>query len=120
MPETPPPVAWRVAVVGSGPSAFYTAEALFKSGVPNVHVDLFDRLPVPFGLVRGGVAPDHQKIKSVIKVYDKIAANPAFRFFGNVRVGKDVTVDELAQHYHQIVYRSEEHTSELQSQSNLV
>ena len=63
---------WRVAVIGSGPSAFYTAEALFKTQ-ENVQVDMFDRLPVPFGLVRGGVAPDHQKIKSVIKVYDKIA-----------------------------------------------
>src|SRR5262245_9775038 len=97
-------VAWRIAVVGSGPSAFYTAEALFKSGVPHVHVDLFDRLPVPFGLVRGGVAPDHQNIKGVIKVYDKIAAHPGFRFAGNVRVGRDVMVDELAAHYHQIVY----------------
>jgi hypothetical protein len=67
-------------------------------------VDLFDRLPVPFGLVRGGVAPDHQNIKGVVKVYDKIAACPGFRFFGNVRVGRDVTVEDLAAHYHQIVY----------------
>ncbi len=95
---------WRIAVVGSGPSAFYTAEALFKSGVPGVHVDLFDRLPVPFGLVRGGVAPDHQKIKSVVKVYDKIAASPGFRFFGNVQIGRDLQVADLAAHYHQIVY----------------
>lgn len=94
---------WRVAVVGSGPAAFYTAEALFKAGEP-VQVDMFDRLPVPFGLVRGGVAPDHQNIKGVIKVYNKIAANPAFHFFGNVRVGKDLTVDDLAAHYHQVVY----------------
>lgn len=94
---------WRVAVVGSGPSAFYTAEALFKSG-PNVHVDLFDRLPVPFGLVRGGVAPDHQNIKAVTKVYDKIAANPGFRFFGNVMIGRDLQVSDLAAHYHQVVY----------------
>ena len=97
-------VAWRVAVVGSGPSAFYTAEALFKSGVPHVHVDLFDRLPVPFGLVRGGVAPDHQNIKGVIKVYDKIAAHAGFRFFGNVKIGRDLQVADLAAHYHQIVY----------------
>lgn len=95
---------WRVAVVGSGPAAFYTAEALFKSGDGNVQVDLFDRLPVPFGLVRGGVAPDHQKIKSVVKVYDKIAANDGFRFFGNVCLGRDIQVDDLNEHYHQVVY----------------
>lgn len=95
---------WRVAVVGSGPAAFYTAEALFKSGGEGVAVDLFDRLPVPFGLVRGGVAPDHQKIKSVVKVYDKIAANEGFRFFGNVCLGRDIQVDDLNTHYHQVVY----------------
>jgi len=95
--------AWNVAVVGSGPSAFYAAEALFKSG-GNVRVDLFDRLPVPFGLVRGGVAPDHQNIKGVVKVYDKIAANPGFRFLGNVRIGRDLAIADLAAHYHQIVY----------------
>jgi ferredoxin--NADP+ reductase len=94
---------WRVAVVGAGPAAFYTAEALFKSG-ERTAVDLFDRLPVPFGLVRGGVAPDHQNIKAVVKVYDKIAANPGFRFFGNVRIGRDLAIDDLAAHYHQIVY----------------
>jgi len=94
---------FKVAVVGSGPSAFYAAEALFKSGAP-VQVDLFDRLPVPFGLVRGGVAPDHQNIKSVVKVYDKIAEQPGFRFFGNVRIGRDLQIDDLAAHYHQIVY----------------
>lgn len=95
---------WRVAVVGSGPAAFYTAEALFKSGVPGVAVDLFDRLPVPFGLVRGGVAPDHQKIKSVVRVYDKIAAHEGFRFFGNVCLGRDIQVEDLNAHYHQVVY----------------
>ncbi|MFT4515041.1 MAG: ferredoxin--NADP+ reductase, partial [Planctomycetota bacterium] len=95
---------WRVAVVGSGPAAFYTADALFKSGVEGVAVDLFDRLPVPFGLVRGGVAPDHQKIKSVVKVYDKIAANEGFRFFGNVCLGRDIQVADLNAHYHQVVY----------------
>jgi ferredoxin--NADP+ reductase len=96
--------AWRVAVVGAGPAAFYTAEALLKAAPNEVGVDLFDRLPVPFGLVRGGVAPDHQNIKGVVKVYNKIAATAGFRFVGNVRVGRDVTVDELARHYHQIVY----------------
>ncbi|MCR9244830.1 MAG: FAD-dependent oxidoreductase [bacterium] len=99
---------WRVAVIGSGPSAFYTAEAIFKAKGDaqdlEVRVDMFDRLPVPFGLVRGGVAPDHAKIKSVTRVYDKIAANPGFRFFGNVMLGRDVQVDDLTQHYDQIVY----------------
>jgi ferredoxin--NADP+ reductase len=94
--------AWRVAVVGSGPSAFYAAEALLKHGVQRV--DMFERLPVPFGLVRGGVAPDHQNIKGVVKVYEKVAEQPQFRFFGNVRVGRDVQVGELAAAYHQIVY----------------
>lgn len=95
---------WRVAIVGSGPSAFYTAEALFKAAPGEAAVDLFDRLPVPFGLVRGGVAPDHQNIKGVVKVYNKIAATPGFRFLGNVRVGETATVADLAAHYHQIVY----------------
>lgn len=95
--------ALRVAVVGAGPSAFYTAEALLKLGT-GIQVDLFDRLPVPFGLVRTGVAPDHQNIKGVVKIYEKIAATPGFRFFGNVRLGRDLAVDDLAAHYHQIVY----------------
>jgi ferredoxin--NADP+ reductase len=95
---------YRVAVVGSGPAAFYTAEALFKSGPPGTKVDLFDRLPVPFGLVRGGVAPDHQKIKGVTRVYNKIAANEGFRFFGNVQLGRDVSVEDLNAHYHHVVY----------------
>ena len=95
---------YRVAVVGAGPAAFYTAEALFKTGPAGVKVDLFDRLPVPFGLVRGGVAPDHQKIKSVTRVYDKIAANDGFRFFGNVQLGRDVSVEDLNARYHHVVY----------------
>ncbi len=94
----------RVAVVGSGPSGFYAAERLLAQEDPVVEVDVFDRLPTPFGLVRGGVAPDHQKIKSVTKMYDKIAAHPRFRFFGNVDVGADVAVDDLRAYFHGIVY----------------
>lgn len=94
----------RVAIIGAGPTGFYTAEHLFKQQDYVAAVDMFERLPVPFGLVRYGVAPDHQKIKSVTAVYDRIAQNPAFRFFGNVEIGKHVTVPELRQHYHQIVY----------------
>src|SRR6266850_460187 len=69
-----------------------------------VEVDLFDRLPTPYGLVRLGVAPDHQKIKFVTHVFDKVAANPRFRFYGGVEFGKDVTLADLKAHYHQIVY----------------
>ena len=93
----------RVAVIGSGPSAFYAAEALFKAEC-HVRVDMFDRLPTPYGLVRGGVAPDHQKIKTVTKLYVKIAANPGFRFFGNVKLGRDLQVEELVGLYDHIVY----------------
>ena len=94
----------RVAIIGSGPAGFYAAEALLKRTDRLVHVDMFDRLPTPFGLVRGGVAPDHQSIKAVTRVYENTAARPTFRFLGNVCLGLDVTVDELHQHYHQIVY----------------
>lgn len=94
----------RVAIIGSGPAGFYAAEALLKRTDAVIHVDMFDRLPTPFGLVRGGVAPDHQSIKAVIRVYEKTAARPTFRFLGNVCLGRDVTVEELRQHYHQIVY----------------
>jgi ferredoxin--NADP+ reductase len=94
----------RVAVVGSGPSAFYAADALFKVGDLHARVDVFDRLPTPYGLVRGGVAPDHQKIKNVIRVYEKTASREGFRFFGNVKLGRDIQVQDLVEHYDQIVY----------------
>jgi len=94
----------RVAIIGSGPSGFYAAEALFRQPDTVVMVDMFDRLPTPHGLVRGGVAPDHPKIKSVSKVYDKTAANPNFRFYGNVELGKDISNAELHAHYHAIIY----------------
>jgi ferredoxin--NADP+ reductase len=93
-----------VAIIGSGPSGFYAAESLFRREGLHVRVDMFDRLPTPFGLVRYGVAPDHQKMKAVIRVYEKTAAHPAFRFFGNVQLGRDVTVADLHRHYDQIVY----------------
>ena len=93
----------KFAIVGSGPSGFYAAEALFKR-VPNSEVDMFDRLPTPFGLVRAGVAPDHPKLKQVIAVYDKIARTPGFRFVGNVEVGTDVTVEDLRASYHAAIF----------------
>ena len=94
----------RVAIIGSGPAGFYAAEALLRRTDAVVHVDMFDRLPTPYGLVRGGVAPDHQNIKAVTRVFEKTAARPTFRFLGNVCLGRDVTVEDLRQHYHQIVY----------------
>ncbi len=95
--------AYSVAIIGSGPSGFYAAEHLLKQ-LPGVALDLYDRLPTPFGLVRGGVAPDHQKIKSVTRVYEKIAAHPGFRFFGHVRIGADLSREELLRHYHAVIY----------------
>jgi len=97
------PKALRVAVVGAGPSGFYAAESLLKQR-PEAVIDLFDRLPAPFGLVRYGVAPDHQKIKSVTKVYDRVMSDPRLRFRGNVEVGRDVTADDLRRHYHATVF----------------
>lgn len=93
----------RVALVGSGPSSFYAVEALLKAGQPVV-VDMFDRLPTPFGLVRGGVAPDHPKIKSVTRVYEKIAQSEGFSFFGNVMIGRDIAVDELRRFYDAVIF----------------
>ena len=99
-PENP----LRVAVVGSGPAGFYAAEGLFAVADLAVEVDMIDRLPTPFGLVRAGVAPDHPKIKNVIKRYEKTATHDNFRFFGNVEVGKDVAPAELAERYHCVLY----------------
>ncbi|MDH3610011.1 MAG: NADP oxidoreductase, partial [Gammaproteobacteria bacterium] len=93
----------RVAIVGSGPSGFYASEALIKSDL-TVEIDLIERLPSPFGLVRSGVAPDHPKLKQAIEVYKKIAQNPEFNFVGNVTVGKDVSAKELQENYHAVIY----------------
>lgn len=93
----------RVAVVGAGPSGFYASEALLKSG-QTVRVDMIERLPAPYGLVRYGVAPDHPKLKEAILVYAVIARLPHFNLLGNVTVGRDVTVDELRTHYHGIIF----------------
>lgn len=92
----------RVAVVGSGPSGFYAAEGLLRSGL-SVGIDMFERLPVPYGLVRFGVAPDHPKLKLVTAVFDRIASMPGFRFVGGVEVGTDVTIDTLRSCYHAVI-----------------
>jgi ferredoxin--NADP+ reductase len=94
----------RIAIIGAGPSGFYAAEHILKDEETHAQVDLFDRLPTPFGLVRGGVAPDHPKIKSVIRVYEKTAAREGFRFFGNDKVGHDIEVEDLERLYHAIVF----------------
>jgi ferredoxin--NADP+ reductase len=91
----------RAAIVGAGPSGFYTADQLLKAGF---EVDLYDALPTPFGLVRAGVAPDHPKIKSVTRVYAKTAGHEAFRFFGGVELGRDIGRPELLERYHAVVY----------------
>ncbi|HJR59908.1 MAG TPA: FAD-dependent oxidoreductase [Vicinamibacterales bacterium] len=94
----------RVAVIGSGPAAFYAVEQLFKRPALVAEVDMFERLPAPHGLVRYGVAPDHPKIKNVTRAYDAIAGNPRFRFFGNVEFGRHVTLSDLSRHYHQVIF----------------
>ncbi|HSM58620.1 MAG TPA: FAD-dependent oxidoreductase [Candidatus Sulfomarinibacteraceae bacterium] len=94
----------RVAIIGAGPTGFYTADQLFKQKQYHVEVDMYERLPTPFGLVRYGVAPDHQKIKSVTKVFDRTARKPNFRFYGNVDLGRDISLADLRRHYHQIVF----------------
>jgi ferredoxin--NADP+ reductase len=94
----------RAAVVGSGPAGFFVAQNLLAKPDLIVTVDLYERLPTPFGLVRFGVAPDHEEIKRVTRQFDKVAAKPAFRFFGNVDVGSHVTLDELRDYYHIICF----------------
>lgn len=94
----------RIAIIGSGPSGFYAAERLEKEAGLVVEIDMFERLPTPHGLVRGGVAPDHPKIKSVTKVYDKIASDSRMNFYGNVCLGTDITHQELMAFYHAAIY----------------
>jgi ferredoxin--NADP+ reductase len=94
----------RIVVIGSGPAGFYAAGHLLKDSAGLVEVDMLERLPTPWGLVRSGVAPDHPKIKSVSRVYEKTAAHPRFRFFGNVCFGEHVSHEDLLAHYHAIVY----------------
>jgi len=94
----------RVAIIGSGPSAFYAAEHLQRQTDLVVQIDMFERLPTPYGLVRGGVAPDHPKIKTVTKVYERTAQNPNFSFYGHVEYGKDISHADLTAHYHQVIY----------------
>ena len=95
-------MAISVAIVGSGPAGFYTAEALASSG-NDVSIDFIERLPTPYGLIRGGVAPDHQTTKKVQKKYEETALREQVRFFGNVEVGRDVALSELRAIYDAVV-----------------
>lgn len=102
---------YHVAIVGAGPSGFFAAASLLRFGATSaaeggsdVCVDMIEMLPTPWGLVRSGVAPDHPKIKSISRTFEKTAEDPRFRFFGNVAVGRDVTADELAERYDAVVY----------------
>ncbi len=104
----PPLRPYYVAIVGSGPSGFFAAASLLKSGGSgdnrDVHVDMLEMLPTPWGLVRSGVAPDHPKIKSISAQFDKISLDPRFRFFGNLVIGEHVHPAELAERYDAVVY----------------
>ena len=93
----------HIAVIGSGPAGYYTAEACQKTFGENVRVDIIDRLPVPFGLIRSGVAPDHQSIKGVSRRYEAVALTENVRFVGNVTIGQDLSIDELRSLYDAVV-----------------
>ena len=93
----------HIAIVGSGPAGYYTAEALQKLLGDGVRIDIIDRLPVPFGLIRSGVAPDHQSIKAVARRYEAVALSDTVRFVGNVTIGSDISVDELMGLYDAVV-----------------
>lgn len=93
----------HIAIIGSGPAGYYTAEAAQKKFGDEVRIDIIDRLPVPFGLIRFGVAPDHQSIKAVSDRYEKVALSQNVRFVGNVTVGKDVSIDELQSLYNAVI-----------------
>lgn len=97
-----PSIIPKVCIVGSGPAGFYFAQHLIKAH-PTVIVDIYERLPVPFGLVRYGVAPDHPEVKNVINTFTKTAQNPRVNFLGNVKLGKDISMKQLQQSYHAVV-----------------
>lgn len=94
----------RVAIIGAGPSGFYAAGALLEQSDFSVSIDIFDRLLTPYGLVRSGVAPDHQKIKSVIRIYERTAKDPRVRFFGHVSYGTHISHESLRRYYDQVIY----------------
>ena len=96
---------YKIAIVGAGPAGYFSAQALQNSQDENrvFEIDIFERLPTPWGLVRSGVAPDHPKIKTVAKVFEKIANDPNFRLFGNVELGRDVSIEQLKENYDAVI-----------------
>ena len=96
---------FRIAIVGAGPAGYFAAQALQNLATPEIDfaIDMVERLPTPWGLVRSGVAPDHPKIKTVSKVFEKIAANENFRLFGNVELGTDISIEQLTEMYDAVV-----------------
>ena len=100
-----PLATYRVAIVGAGPAGYFTAQALNNSADQqrDFLIDMFDRLPTPWGLVRSGVAPDHPKIRSVTKVFEKIAAEPNYRYFGNIELGRDIHIADLEKLYDVVI-----------------
>src|SRR6476619_4033819 len=94
----------RIAIIGAGPSGFFLADKLLSQDTVPVAVAMFERLPTPYGLVRYGVAADHEKIRNVTRTFDKVATRPGFRFCGNVEIGKHVTLEELGHYYHLIAF----------------
>lgn len=92
----------QIAIIGSGPSGCYIADILAKK-LPSVQIDLFERLPTPFGLVRAGVAPDHQITKQIVRQLDRTLQLPNVRFVGHVEIGRELSYDELKQHYHLVI-----------------
>lgn len=101
-PTTSDPL--RVAIIGAGPAGFYAAEQLLRTEDVPVRVDLYDRLPTPHGLVRAGVAPDHEKIRNVTRKFEATAERPGFRFFGNVDIGNHLSVSDLRANYHMVLF----------------
>ncbi|MDO5670086.1 MAG: FAD-dependent oxidoreductase [Corynebacterium sp.] len=107
MSHPTPETALRVAVIGAGPAGIYASDLLSKNATSigrEIHIDLIERLPAPFGLIRYGVAPDHPRIKGIVTSLHKVLDRPEIRFLGNIEIGKDVTVEELQEHYDAIVF----------------
>jgi ferredoxin--NADP+ reductase len=99
---------YKIAIVGAGPAGYFTAQALQKAQDDEITfaIDMIERLPTPWGLVRSGVAPGHPKIKTVSKVFEKIAKESGFRLFANVELGKDITLIDLRESYDAVVFAS--------------
>ena len=99
----------RVAIIGSGPAGIYASDCLMKSAAaqdPGVSIDILERMPAPFGLIRYGVAPDHPRIKGIVSSLHQVLNKPQVRFFGNVEFGTDATLDDLLQYYDCLLYTS--------------